>query len=172
MINRSLKLLNGQIKGSLHRRSLDLLAEFAPHPDDHINELYAKDWYIPVPEFFKPALDIQETERKIEGRKRLIWTQGSWFSFKLGDTLYDSPSAYQAWPPGLDKVNLCINIQDAAPAVPATKKKPRDHGFVEFTLMTPDEERTHLVEVENKTLTQDEFIRFLILGTFEPDWEV
>lgn len=164
MKNKALGLLEDLISGPRARRSIDLLAEFASHPDDQINELYARNWYIPIPRFFKPALDIQQTERKIDGKKRLVWTQGSWFSFNLGDTLYDSPSAYQAWPPGLDKVNLCIKILDAAPAVPAIKKRPRDHGFVEFMLMAPNDERTRLLKGETRTLTQDEFIRFLILG--------
>jgi len=41
---------------------------------------------------------------------------------------------------------------------------PRDPGKVEFVIKTPDEDRQTMVERTRQTLTQDEFVRFLIMG--------
>ena len=186
------------------QRFLELLAEFDFLPGEDSKAIhryaksYAKEWYMSIPEAFRPALDMEQSERKIEGQKRLVWTQGSRFSFKLGDTLYDSHHAYKAWPEGLQDTDLCIQVKEASQAVPSDRKGkkstqidwrktfksspsktieeaiklsqiPRDPGKVGFVIKTPDEDRQAMVERTSKTLTQDEFVRFLIIGLPE-DW--
>lgn len=186
------------------QRFLELLGEFDFLPGEDSKEIYrhaksyVKEWYMCIPEAFRPALDMEQSERKIEGQKRLVWTQGSRFSFKLGDTLYDSHHAYKAWPEGLKETNLCVQVREASQAVPSDRKGkkstqidwrktfksspsktieeavkllqiPRDPGRVEFVIKTPDEDRQIMVERTRQTLTQDEFVRFLIMGPPE-DW--
>jgi len=72
------------------QRFLELLGEFDFLPGEDSKEIhryaksYVKEWYMCVPEAFRPALDMEQSERVIKGKKNLVWTQGSRFSFKLG----------------------------------------------------------------------------------------
>ena len=73
-----------------------------------------------VPSCFHEALDIKQTVRVIDGKKQLIWTQGSHFSFKQGDIIYDNPEAYQgAWSETINKIGFCVFVKSAIDAGPA-----------------------------------------------------
>ena len=123
-----------------------------------------------VPTCFNNALDIKQTPRMKDGKETLVWTQGSEFSFKTGDTIYDTPKAYIEWPDALKHISLCVSVEDATDAIPAKKNPeqnemiPRYSGSVRFSILTPNEQQTALIKRGSFQVTQDEFILFLIEG--------
>lgn len=95
----------------------------------------------------------------------LIWTQGSGFAFREGYTIHDAPEALNLpWGDALRVLNTSIQITQASPAVPATGDKARDPGHVTFRIYKPNEDRTRMEAVEERSVTQDEFVRMLICG--------
>ena len=91
MISKALTILDDLIrdKPTREKRGTDLLKDPAAEATE--------GWYMCVPPCFNEALDIKRTER-VEGKKKnLVWTQGSAFSFKQGDTVYDTADAYKVW---------------------------------------------------------------------------
>jgi hypothetical protein len=147
------------------------LLELLKSPQD--NE--TNDWYMCVPACFNNALDIRLTARKMKGRDTLVWTQGSAFSFKAGDTLYDTPAAYLEWGEALKKLSLCISIEQATDAVPERRKNqqdentPRNPGSVRFSALSPNNFKTALTKIGEFQMTQDDFVFLLIRG---PEGEV
>ena len=138
------------------KRSLDLLKP----PDAQ----YSGGWFASVPSCFNEALDIQQTVRKVDGKKILCWTQGAFFSFKQGDIIYDTPHAYEQWSQALTQIGVGIFVREAADVSLSEDGKSRFPGSVTFSILKPNRQRTKLVEHEQRTLTQDEFVRFLITG--------
>jgi len=128
------------------------------------------DWYMCVPACFNEALDIRLTPRQQAGQQRMVWTQGSTFSFKQGDIIYDTPKAYLQWSEALKHLHLGVIIRLAVDSVPEKRNEggdvisPRNHGQVSFTLHRPNAEKTRLIEYGEHELTQDDFVRFLIAG--------
>lgn len=122
------------------------------------------DWFMFVPICFNAALDIQQTTRVIEKRKTLQWTQGSTFSFSVGDIIYDTPKAYEKWSVALKHVRYCFQITDSTPVAPANASAQRKPGKVTFDLFSPNETRTSLKRRSSHDMTQDEFVRLLIAG--------
>lgn len=95
----------------------------------------------------------------------LIWTQGSGFAFREGYTVHDAPEALNLpWSDALRVLNTSIQITQASPAVPAAGDKARDPGHVTFRVYKPNEDRTQMEAVEERSVTQDEFVRILICG--------
>mgnify|MGYP001386779578 CR=1 FL=1 len=127
------------------------------------------DWSMSLPPAFNDALDIKQTERVEGGNKVTRWTQGSLFSFKPGDTIYDTPKAYGIWSEALKHLNLCVQVKDATSVSAGEANQGRTAGSVTFTILTPDNDRSQLVARGDHTLTQDDFVRFLIAG---PDNEL
>jgi hypothetical protein len=127
----------------------------------------AKGWYMCVPPCFNDALDIKQTERIKNKKKTLMWTQGSSFSFKTGDTIYDTPDAYKVWSEALKTIGLCVQVKTGASAVPAEGDTGRFAGSVTFSILTPNNDRSKIVERGDHTMSQDEFVRFLISGPSE-----
>ena len=117
-----------------------------------------------VPQFFNDALDIKQTERVKNKKKTLVWTQGSSFSFKIGDTLYDTPNAYRVWSEALKSINLCIQVKTTSSAGSTEGDSGRFPGSVTFTILTPNKDRSKIVERGEHIMTQDDFVRFLISG--------
>ena len=76
MIQQALTILDDLIgvRRSRENRTTNLLKDPSTESGD--------GWYMCVPPCFNDALDIKRTERVENGRKVLVWTQGSWFSFK------------------------------------------------------------------------------------------
>jgi len=137
-------------------RSLDLLKP--------LQEGDSGGWFMYVPSCFNEALDIRQTERVKDGKKSLCWTQGAFFSFKQGDTIYDTPKAYEHWSKALKHINICVSVKAATDVSLGEDGKSRSPGSVTFIILKPNKQRTKLVEHEQRTMTQDEFVKFLIIG--------
>lgn len=124
----------------------------------------AEGWFMRVPPCFNEALDIKLTERILKKKRSLVRTQGSSFSFKTGDILYATPYAYKDWPEALKSITLCVQVKEASSAIPSTKKIPRDPGLVTFSIIFVNKEQSKYVERGEHTMSQDEFVKFLIVG--------
>lgn len=120
------------------------------------------DWFMHVPVSFNNALDIRRTERV--GSLESVWTQGGNFSFAIGDTIYDTPRAYERWADALQHIGYCITVSQATAVSPPTVTTPRHSGYVGFNLSAPDASKTALTAIRAYAMTQDEFVRFLITG--------
>ncbi len=152
-----LQLLNALIreKSSREKRSTDLLKDPLRIADG---------WYMCVPPCFNGALDIKQTIRIKNKSQALTWTQGAWFSFGVGDSLYDTADGYKPWSSALRVLRLCVQVK-AATSVGLTEDGSRRYpGFVTFALLAPNSARTRLLERAQYAVSQDEFVRFLIAG--------
>ena len=149
-------------KSTRTKRQPDLIKT----PEDNEN----CGWHMYVPASFNSALDIKQTPRIKDGKETSVWTQGSTFSFKTGDTIYDTPKAYLEWREALKHISLCISVEEATDAIPAKKNTeqneiiPRQSGSVRFSILTPNDQQTEIVKRGSFQLTQDEFVRYLIEG--------
>jgi hypothetical protein len=157
------------------------LTELLKKPDRDQSD--KDNWFIYVPSFFNDCLDItktprvvetissskDETTQKVKKVKKVekVWTQGSRFAFHRGCILYDTPKAYQKWGNAVEKINYCISIYSGTIAVPAMNEKERFPGVVEFSILSPRPLTMKLEEIGEFTLTQDEFVGFLINGNPE-----
>ena len=116
----------------------------------------ASDWTMFVPTCFNSALDILLTERikKVGGvnTKTLVWTQGNNFQFSTGDTLYDTPLAYERWSGALGQLKCCVRVTSSTP-----------NGLT-FSISAPSEDRSSLRLISSHTLLQAEFVELLING--------
>jgi len=126
--------------------------------------LDTEDWYMCVPAMFNEALDIQRTERIVDGKSKLMWTQGSGFSFKSGDMLYDLSSAYTEWSKALKTINICIQIDNAVDSGPSEGANARFSGTAEFSVYCPNSDRSKIEKRFDYKMTHDDFVRFLIAG--------
>lgn len=126
----------------------------------------AEGWYMCVPSCFNDALDIKQTDRVVNKKKTLVWTQGSLFDFNPGDTIYDTPDAYKVWSEALKHINLCVQIATASSAGQG-EGGTRFPGSVTLAFFTPNPTRTSIVERGTYSMTQDDFVRFLIEGPDE-----
>ncbi len=161
MISESLDILDRLIreKPTRENRLTDLLK-------DPLAEI-AEGWYMCVPPWFNEALDIKQTERIENKKKTRKWTQGASFSFKPGDTVYDSPDAYKVWFEALKTISLCIQVKTASNAGCTEPGMGRSAGLVTFSILTPNKDRSKIVERGEHTMSQDDFVRFLIAGPSE-----
>jgi len=158
MRKKTLDLLESLLNASVTRehRKTQLLKD----PDVE----YYEGWYMCIRKCFNEALDIKYTtitENKVPKR---VKTQGTIFSFKKGDALYDTPKAYEQWSEALKHINLCVQVEKASDVTPASKNNKRFPGYVFFNILTPNQERTKLVLRDQLRMSQDEFVRFLITG--------
>ena len=126
-------------------------------------------WAMYLPPCFNDALDIRRTTRIEDKVPVERWTQGSTFGFRAGDILYDTPEAYQDWAAARPRLRACIQVRDATPVTPAQPGAPRNPGRVEFDLLRPGPNAPQPVPPLSLTLTQDEFVRGLITGEWNPN---
>lgn len=134
--------------GNRQKRLLSLLK---PH-----NNTDNGDWFMFCPPCFNDPLDLKET-LKVGGKGReKTWTQGSMFSFKAGDTIYDTPAAYLPWREALKTIKCCVSVEKATDAAPGVA------GLVSYQRSVPKNGK--LVFVATKETTQAGFVRFLITG--------
>lgn len=168
LLDKALKLTDDTAdKGKRTKRLTELLKA----PDDE----QTTGWFMCLPSCFNNALDIRQTPRKKDGKESLIWTQGSAFSFKPGDAIYDTPKAYSEWGEALKHLSVCIQVHQATDATPEKSNAdgggtvPRNPGVVRFSILTPNDQKTAVVKRGDADLTQDEFVRLLIRG---PDGEL
>lgn len=127
----------------------------------------AEGWYMCVPSCFNDALDIKQTDRVVNKKKCLVWTQGSSFNFNTGDTIYDTPDAYNVWSEALKTIGVCVQIKTGSSAGPTEGGASRFAGSVTFAILTPNKDRTRIVERAEHSMSQDDFVRFLIEGPSE-----
>ena len=155
---------------------------------------YADNWHFAVSEAFKDALDIKWTAVSENLVETWFWTQGSNYSFKVGDTLYDTRAAYEKpWHEALKIFKYCVKVISASPAVvvvskefetsgpvqyledkapkevPATIQYQRTRmswGHVRFEVWTPNESAQTVELTEVKETTQELFVYYLQTGTF------
>lgn len=142
-------------------RSLNLIAKFVYG--------YAEGWKMAVSENFKDELDIKLTKRVIDKKNVDILTQGSYYNFKEGHILYDTPKAYTIWHEAIKNINIACKIIKAKPRSLSTKennsaKRTIDDGLVVFLIYKPNENRTVLQEISEHEMTQVEFVNFLKTG--------
>ena len=163
----SLKLLEKLVKKkSKEKRESECLKD----PERSLTD--KDNWFIYVPSCFNDCLDIAKTDRS-SGEKteknaaRKVWTQGSRFSFHRGCILYDTPKAYGKWNDAIKSINYCISILNGTSAEPAISENERIRGNVEFLVFSPFRRTKKLKKLGTFSLTQDEFIRFLIKGNPE-----
>lgn len=126
-------------------------------------------WYMCVPSCFNDALDIKMTERVVNKKKTLVWTQGSSFYFKIGDIIYDTPDAYKVWSEALKTTRLCVQVKNGISAGPIGNTTSRFSGSVTFAILTPNKDRSGIVERGEHSMSQDDFVRFLIAGPFDEE---
>ena len=143
-------------KPGREKRTIRLLKDPAAETTD--------GWHMCVPSYFNDALDIRLTERKVNKKPTLVWTQGASFSFKVGDTLYDTLDAYKSWSDALRTIDLCAQVKMGSNAGPVDSNSGRFDGLVKFSIFTPTQDRSRLVERSEHTMSQDDFVRFLISG--------
>ena len=144
-------------KGKKGKRLTDLLRE----PEEE----YTQDWYMCVPKCFNDALDIKQTTRieRVQGQKqeKLVWTQGPAFSFKVGDTIYDTPSAYSLpWSTALQHMAVTVQVKQVIDKIESTESSSN----IVFEIFAPDVTNTRLNKIGEYTLSQHMFAKFLISG--------
>jgi len=118
-----------------------------------------KSWFMCVPPAFNEALDLKQNC----GAPNPGWTGSGAFAFKSGDRLYNCPEAYSSWGEALRVMKLGLFVQSASSAGMG-EDGSRYGGAVQFTILTPDDANSRLVERFDYSMTQDEFIRMIIEG--------
>jgi len=141
------------------KRSLDLLKDPEGPPP--------RDWFLCTPVFFNNALDLKLSDRKKDGESLEVWTQGADFSFSVGDTLYDTPEAYEPWDQAIRKIQFCAQIVEAVPAS-GTENGSRFEGRVKADIFLPSPDRTRLLKKTEWETTQDGFVSLILFGPDEP----
>lgn len=156
-------------------RLLDVLARQSGKEERSIDLLRGPDsgatpgWSFHVPTCFNDALDIRQTQRKVDGKSILTWTQGSNFGFNPGDVLYDTPQAYQQWSEAVSQIGLCIQVTAATPRSSGENGGTRTSGTVTFEVLKPTVDRKALAIESSHSLSQEAFVRFLITGSGLPE---
>jgi hypothetical protein len=166
ILERCLQLVgNEELESGRTQRLDELLADFKLQDKSARAPVEcASGWRFCVPSAFRAALDIKLTPRTENGSTVMKWTQGSRFHFEQGHTLYDSAKAYRPW--DLRNFQVCLDVQRAAPAQPPNSgdRGARDAGTVIFDVLTPDEQGAQLVKRHEEAMSQDDFVRLLIVG--------
>ncbi len=137
------------------KRSLELLKDPEGPPP--------RGWFLCAPAFFNNALDLKLSDRRRDGESLEVWTQGADFSFSVGDTLYDTPEAYEPWDRAIAKIRLCAQVLEAVPAS-GTESGVRFEGRVKADLLVPDPRGKKLLKKTTIETTQDEFVSLILFG--------
>jgi hypothetical protein len=154
------RLLKGN-KGNKFIRRTELLADFSSG--------YAKDWYFCISKFFYEALDIKFTKRIKQNKTIKIWTQGSTFKFSVGDMIWNHAYPYcENFISEAIRSKIGIQVQSSKPCLPKTNnRKERSSGAVNFIILTENlnqDSKAFWKIVGNYSLSQDDFVKFLITG--------
>lgn len=147
-------------------RSTELIADFKTG--------FARNWSFAVGTCFWSALDIRYTERKFNGKKALIPTQGYNYTFEHGMTFYDNPAAYMIWNEALKNFKICIEVQKAYPNKKTYSFKYEngvlygeadyEYGTVVLDIYAVNAEKTGIKKVGYVDMRADEFVNLLISG--------
>ena len=152
------------------KRSDKLIATF--------KEGYADNWYMAVRDCFRSQLDIKYTSR-IESQSKgalktevKLWTQGPRIAFDKGHIFYDTPYGYQLWNEAIKHVKLACVVINGKPNDVKKEKSLNSkkninkliEGFVEVEILVPNIDKTKLIKREEKKMSQNEFVEFLMYG--------
>jgi hypothetical protein len=154
------------------KRSEKLLATFS--------EGYAENWYMAVKDCFRTQLDMKYTsrieKRSIGALKQEIklWTQGPRIAFDKGHIFYDTRHGYRQWSDAIKHVNLACIVVNGKPNDVKKEKSPTSNkmvrklidGFVEVEFLIPNNDKTKLIKRDEKKMSQNEFVQFLMYGKF------
>jgi len=152
------------------KRSDRLIASF--------KEGYADNWYMAVKDCFRSQLDIKYTSRienQLNGVLKTevkLWTQGPRIAFDKGHIFYDTPYGYQLWDEAIKSLKLACIVTNSKPNDVKkeeslnNKKKINQliDGFVEVEFLVPNIDKTKLIKRDEKKMSQNEFVEFLIYG--------
>jgi len=152
------------------KRSVKLIATF--------KEGYAENWHMAVRESFRSQLDIKYTPRIETQSKGAVkrevkrWTQGPRIAFDKGNIFYDTPYGYQVWNQAIKHIKLACVVINGKPNDVKKKKFPNIKeninelidGFVEVEFLVPNNDKTRLVQSDEKKMLQNEFVEFLMNG--------
>jgi hypothetical protein len=159
-LNQRALIVLDKIRGNKGLRA-NRLRELLKNPEVE----YTLDWYMCVPRCFNDALDIKKTTRVENREEKLVWTQGSTFTFKVGDIIYDNESAYSLpWQEAIHKIHLSIQVTEIRGDATAINKETEFSGRVVFQVLTPDVTTTRLENIGEGSLSNQEFVKFLISG--------
>jgi hypothetical protein len=141
-------------------------------------------WHLCLPEHFNTSLDIkyiwkQKVQNKVVVHKWKEWAQGSSFCFNEGAIIYNvDVSGMKTWGEKLDAIDFYVVLGPTRPvsfradidiggAANGTKKNriERDPGSVRFKIFEPTNDHRSVLTNEH-TVSQDEFVRFAITGSF------
>lgn len=123
---------------------------------------YANGWAFAVRPCFKDQLDIKLTERKIDKKKKLVWTQGRNFCFEVGDIVYSTPLAYEDWHSAIVQGGFrYVQVTDAKPAGDPNSDNPE--GYVTFKICRVSHRNKHSI-FGNFTTPQHAFVKLLKTG--------
>lgn len=140
-------------------------------------------WQLWLPPHFNTSLDLryiwrQQTKNKEVVRKWKEWAQGSNFSFNEGAIIYDRDvSSLETWGDKLDAidcyvvlgptqpVSLRANSASDAAVDDSFGRAQRNPGSVNFRIFVPTTDHRSVVSGEH-TVTQDQFVRYAISGSF------
>jgi len=114
-----------KLDGFVDERSLVCIATFV--------EGFASGWFFPLPQAFRDALDVKQTERTLKGKTETFWTQGKLYNFSAGDVVYDTPLAYtkdEEWRLTIKKIRLGIQVKEARPSTNFVTKEYQTVGPV------------------------------------------
>lgn len=123
----------------------------------------ATDWRFPLPKAFNKALDIRKTDRVIDGQKVKVWSQGSYFTFDVGDMLYSGGNA-DTWSESFTKEAVCIQVVDSLYSMPATDTDSRYSGEVTLKIFRPHDMNGKSRYCGTAVISQDALIEYLITG--------
>lgn len=101
---------------------------------------------------------------RVENKKILaLWTQSTAFSFRAGYTIHSYGQEHfdKTWAEQTPHNPVLLQITDAKPAQPGGKDAKRDPGQVIFRMHRRED---GYATGETRTMTQDDFVRFLIIG--------
>jgi len=165
---------------SVHQK-IEQLAKSGKRSDSLIatfKEGYADNWYMAVRESFRSQLDIKYTS-KVESQskgavKRTIklWTQGPRIAFDKGNIFYDTPYGYQVWIEAIKHIKLACVVINGKPNDVKKTRSPNSKeninelidGFVEVEFLVPNNDKTKLIKHDEKKMSQNGFVEFLING--------
>lgn len=154
------------------KRSDKLIATF--------KEGFANNWYMAVKECFRSQLDIKYTSR-IENQSKgdlksevKLWTQGPRISFDKGHIFYNTPNGYQLWDEAIKHIKLACVVTNGKPNDVKKEKSLNSKkkinklidGFVEVEFLVPNIDKTKLIKHDEKKMSQNEFVEFLMYGSF------
>lgn len=124
----------------------------------------AAGWAIPPVAAFRGALDIQQAEQVVAGRKALVWTQGlpPAYGFSAGDIFYDPPEIrFLRW--GAEEVVRTVQVASALP------DQEMGADVVSGEVVYETWEGTKRRGVRRRRVTQEGFVDFLRTGVEPPE---